>query len=54
MILANEQVQNGVLVMARLHDGIEIIGDLHDFEPVVIDHDALGLGQGLFGQFVHA
>ncbi len=26
--LAHEQVQNRVLVMARLHDGIEIIGEL--------------------------
>jgi hypothetical protein len=32
--------------MARLHDGIEIIGDFHDLEPVVIDGDGLGLGEG--------
>lgn len=50
--IADEQVQHRVLVMARLHDGIEIIGDLHDFEPVVIDRDVLGLGEGVFGQLI--
>lgn len=51
-IVAQEQVQDGMLVMARLHDGIEIIGDLHDLEPVVIDCDAFRPGEGWFRQLI--
>ena len=52
MVSPISRFRHRVLVMARLHDGIEIIGDLHDVEPVVIDRDALWLREGWFGQLI--
>src|SRR5437016_4310691 len=42
----DEQVQYGMLIMARFRDGIEIIADFQDLEPVILNCDAMWLREG--------
>jgi hypothetical protein len=57
VLVANEQVEYGMLIVARFRDGIEIVADLLDFEPIIVNSDAMWLreisqGSRRLGQFV--
>ena len=57
VFVANEQVDYGMLIVPRFRDGIEIVADLLDFEPIIVDSDAMWLrkiflGSRRLGQFV--
>ena len=41
MLVANEQVEYGMLIVAWLRDGIEIVVDFLDFEPIIVSSDAM-------------
>ena len=41
VLIANEQVEHGMLIVARFRDGIEIVAELLDFEPIIVNSDAM-------------
>ena len=41
MLVANEQVKHGMLIVPRFRDGIEIVADLLDFEPIIVNDDGM-------------
>ena len=49
VLVANEQVEYGMLIVARFRDGIEIVADLLDFEPIIVNSDAMWLGENFLG-----
>ncbi len=49
MLVANEQVEYGMLIVPRFRDGIEIVADFLDFEPIIVDSNAMWLRENFFG-----